>query len=50
MTCDRCGRPIKPGEDYDVTVPDSLSGARPTSYTHKWRCKPPAVRPSPISR
>lgn len=41
MYCDRCGQHIKPGEPYTETIPDSMSGARPTVYVHKRDCTRP---------
>jgi len=50
MYCDRCGKHIKPGEAYDTRIPDSMSGARPTVYTHKWDCTRPRTTVIPRSR
>jgi len=42
--CERCGQHIKPDEPYHETIPDSMSGARPTTYTHRWDCtRPPSL-------
>lgn len=48
MICDRCGQPIRPGQKYDVIVPDSMSGARPNVHVHRSWCERP--RTAPISR
>lgn len=40
MTCDRCHNPIRPGEAHDTHIPDNASGAAPTIYMHRRKCKP----------
>lgn len=43
-TCDRCGQPIRPSEGYHTVIPDSMSGARPTTHIHVRWCKPPTTQ------
>lgn len=45
MTCDRCGQPIRPDEPYRETIPESMSGARPTVYAHRPDCLRRTVAP-----
>lgn len=39
--CERCGEPIRSGEKYTKVIPESMSGARPTTYMHAWDCARP---------
>jgi hypothetical protein len=48
--CDRCGKPIKPGQPYRETIPDSMSGARPTAYYHRELCQRPPTQAVLIPR
>lgn len=48
--CDRCSEPIRPGEGYDTIVPDSMSGARPNMYFHRWDCTRPRTVLIPRAR
>ncbi|MER6955995.1 hypothetical protein [Streptomyces sp. NPDC000618] len=48
--CERCGQPIRSDERYTTVIPDSMSAARPSTYTHAWDCKPPRTVVIPRSR
>lgn len=50
MTCDRCHEPIRPGEAHDTFIPDNASGAAPTTYLHRRKCRPVPRQTMPENR
>ncbi len=50
MICAPCGNAIRPNEGYRTVIPESLSGARPTEYTHTKNCRRLPTQTTPISR
>lgn len=50
MLCERCGKAIRPGEEYDTVDKFSPSGGGISGVIHRERCKRPYTQTAPVSR